>query len=861
MDDKQKTKGCAFSCWNKWLRLAATFHHGLERFFYRYGYFIAGYPLIIMLLCVIFTGAVGWGFIWLKIESRSEKLYVPQNSRAERDLEYADKYFTVQNRIARIVITSKERKNMLTKEAFTVGVEVMQGIFTNISIETVCREINATIPPFINAKTAKCMRTDPFELFGYSAQNINNSDIRSKINALYKSTNYTMRNGRSLSTNLIEILGGVSKDNNGDINSAVALRISIPIIFPKTDKEYEKILDWEGKFLKYLTSVKQNLQSKGFDILFFTLKSIDDSVNDSASGDILLITITFTIMCSFTCFALGRYRNRVTGHGLAGMVGILAVAMGVASSFGLLLICGGTFVSLVGILPFLILGVAIDDIFIILDELDRTDFNLPTREIIAKVLGRVGGTVTMTTLTDLVAFAVSTTSAFPAIQYFCAFAAMGITFSYLMIMTFFVAFLVFDIKRIKAGRWDMIPFVRNADFKIDEDTGLIVPPEQQWSVKITETFKLQMLGKDGSDYIQFLDVEQKYFTDVVTVNIVVPGSFRIDTVKGQLEYSKLGDVAIKSSPQFQNRSVDWFKAFKGWAVSENRNMTGSSFFKSLAEFLNIPRFQQFTGDIRFSSDRKSILASRVVVFMILDQDSSKNKDGMLKMRDAIEEQTSIKAYLAALEFLFIEQYVLVKTETIRNLVICGITVLLMTAPFLLHPAVLLLLSGGFAALIIELLGMMAAWNVSLNSISMIVLTMALGFSVDYSAHVAHAYIRSDCSDAKSSMIFALSTTGASVVMGGSSTFLGMVVTGFASSEIFRIFFKMFLGIVGLGLFHGLVILPTLITLFRISRSPAKKEEGTQSTVISNHVSPNISDDDKRNGTPVVLNVIHNTDAI
>ena len=286
------------------------------------------------------------------------------------------------------------------------------------------------------------------------------------------------------------------------------------------------------------------------------------------------------------------------------------------------------------------------------------------------------------------------------------------------------------------------------------------------ALKITQTFKLQMLGKDGSDYIKYLDTESLYFQNTVAVSIVVPGSFSIDTDEGQREYAKLNNIAVNSGPLIINRSIDWFNEFRTWSISLNKSTTGADFITTLAEFLSIPRYAQYASDIVFSNDRRQIKASRIVVLMDNTKTSSEGKDAMLNLREALDKKTSMKAYAAAVAFLYFEQYVLIVPETTRNVVVCGITVLIMTAPFLLHPGILLLMVISFTALIFELMGMMALWGVSLNSISMIILTMAIGFCVDYSAHVAHTYVTSDAPDAKIGIIGALKTTGASVVMGG-----------------------------------------------------------------------------------------------
>ena len=63
-----------------------------------------------------------------------------------------------------------------------------------------------------------------------------------------------------------------------------------------------------------------------------------------------------------------------------------------------------------------------------------------------------GVAITITSMTDLLAFAIGATTILPALKYFCLFAAMGIFFVFIYMATFFTAFFSLDQRRIEVDR-------------------------------------------------------------------------------------------------------------------------------------------------------------------------------------------------------------------------------------------------------------------------------------------------------------------------------------------------------------------------------------------------------------------------
>merc|ERR1712086_88565 len=113
--------------------------------------------------------------------------------------------------------------------------------------------------------------------------------------------------------------------------------------------------------------------------------------------------------------------------------------------------------------------------------------------------------------------------------------------------------------------------------------------------------------------------------------------------------------------------------------------------------------------------------------------------------------------------------------------------------------------------IIDVIGMLHWWDVTINSISTIYILISIGLAVDYSAHIAHMFKESK-GTAQERACTALGRIGPCVLNAITSTFLAVCMFGFSKSLVFRIMFKAFCLVVLIAGSHGLWLLPVLLTL-------------------------------------------------
>ncbi len=78
------------------------------------------------------------------------------------------------------------------------------------------------------------------------------------------------------------------------------------------------------------------------------------------------------------------------------------------------------------------------------DTLEEKHRIKPLHERVGLSMKHAGVAVTITTVTDLMAFGLGATTVLPALSHFCIYAAMGIFFVFFYMITFFFGWFVLD---------------------------------------------------------------------------------------------------------------------------------------------------------------------------------------------------------------------------------------------------------------------------------------------------------------------------------------------------------------------------------------------------------------------------------
>jgi predicted RND superfamily exporter protein len=564
----------------------------------------------------------------------------------------------------------------------------------------------------------------------------------------------------------------------------------------------------------------------------------------------------------------------------------------VGQSFGALLVVGFSYVLSSGLggylqvktsplnnnIPFLLVGLGVDDAFVLCSEFIRHTTLHPELSIEdrIKLTTRSGGlSVLVTSLTDALTFLIGAATVLPALSSFCIYAGIAVSGCFIFMMTLFLPLLTLNAKRAEANRFDFFCcFKAKAEHKLQEPQGCCacipacagIQPKDAVLEKVFRSFgtlvaktlpgKLITLFLFASVFIggivgvTQLQTEFKiewffpagsYVTDFISLNDQYFGEGEKFTVYGnsidlyakRAELSEIGDYVAAQNFIVPGSTTVWWPLFRN---ATGPHETAAAFWSDLSQWLNSTEGSVYSSRVQWadpSDPSKGVSNIKIVESTLIafaGEGSGKERyEVYYTMREDLKtiiggSDTSVFPYTA--QFLYWEEVGVIDSELLRNLIVAVGVMCAIIAMLIPRPRIAFFVALNIVMSIIEVIGFAHFWGVTMNGVSTIYFLMCAGFSVDYSAHIAHAFSSASGTSADRA-VEALTRLGPCVWNAIFSTFLAVVVIGFTNSFVFEVFFKILCLVCIIAGAHGIWLLPTMLSIIGgdAEASPSKETPG------------------------------------
>ncbi|KAL0966060.1 hypothetical protein UPYG_G00290300 [Umbra pygmaea] len=268
------------------------------------------------------------------------------------------------------------------------------------------------------------------------------------------------------------ILGGRVKGDQNALLSAEALQTMFLLMSPKQlyehfkddymihdinwneDKATAILESWQRKFVDVTHgSIPQNSTSE---IHAFSTTTLNDIMKSFSDVSVIRVAGGYLLMLAYACVTMLRW-DCAKSQGAVGLAGVLLVALSVAAGLGLCSLLGLSFnAATTQVLPFLALGIGVDDMFLLAHSFTETGINIPFKERTGDCLRRTGTSVALTSINNMTAFFMAALVPIPALRAFSLQAAIIVVFNFAMVLLIFPAILSLDLHRREDKRLDIL---------------------------------------------------------------------------------------------------------------------------------------------------------------------------------------------------------------------------------------------------------------------------------------------------------------------------------------------------------------------------------------------------------------------
>uniref|UniRef100_K3WTQ3 SSD domain-containing protein n=1 Tax=Globisporangium ultimum (strain ATCC 200006 / CBS 805.95 / DAOM BR144) TaxID=431595 RepID=K3WTQ3_GLOUD len=981
-------------------------------------------PVRVSLAALVCSLVLCLGLVRMRVQTDPQELWVPPTSVAAQEQARFDALFHPFFRIQQLIFYVDDHDNAngpLAKACNTTDDLVQRKYLlkmAEIQSEIASAKMQSTAFPNVTLsledfcyrpiKDKGCLVTSPFQ-YWQANMSLLQSDPDIKLTTACQTTDPFLKeqspcmdqNGIPVMRNVV--FGGLTKDTChenpdpcGEVTpQAKALMVTFLLRNNPENETYTTLVqEWEQKvFLEIAARAShvlspaplnpeiplpsppifsEELAFDGMKLTYMAQRSIADSLVVQTSQNAFIVVTSYIVMFLYVSMSLGKWNDPIHSRFGVGITGILIVLLSLGISMG---VCSALFqmeVTMITleVVPFLVLAIGVDNMFILTNEFDRLkvlrglsttsmsssrrnleDENEQLQQVLGDTLSNVGPSILVAAVAECLAFVVGILTKIPALESFCAVAAVAVLADFVLQLTWFTSALVLDTKRVRARRYDLWPFVRQTvafspetqlkqqrrslssagigrsstssnsagaiqTFVEKTYTPLLLKRSTKISVLVVAKLFV-LLSLFGFRYLP-LGLEQelavptdfylhKYFETQTKLGEAGPIAYivleeGIDYTDGHVhaDVNHLLDELSSLHEYIQLPIYSWLHTFNQWrqmrfflkdkidqgtcdcpvqpmdpfpyeqlnttvSLYRSSNVTPNELFYPLVHtFTQISIDSacckqyglcgaQYEGDIVFTANSTTQKPDGIRGARLRFQvNAMKNQTMFINSYYYLHAVTqkwsqgrAASAFPYALYFVYYEQYTYIQGIAMQS-VLLALAVVFVAVLVLMDNNVRLsvIVATCVWFMTVSQLGFLFLWNhvssvsTSINAVSVVNLLACVGLGVEFCVHMAHQFAFSQRNrlgvTGTDHAKHALRSVGASIISGITLTKVcGIGVLAFAPSMLFRVyFFRMYMGIVIIGFFYGMAVLPVVLSMYGQRESRFAKNDLSRSFLLS-----------------------------
>jgi len=405
----------------------------LKRAFYKLGRTIGEQPGYFLIVPILLSALCASGFQRVQFEADPEYLFSPVNGQAKGERDILDAHFPTNysmfdpsraskaGRFGRLLITAEDGGSLLRTKVWR-EIHFLNQVVMNITVPWEGAIYDYQQLCALNVQ-GYCWDNEILDL-GVFIDQIERKDINLTYPIWISTTDFT-------AYTFPQFFGGTTLSEIGTIEDVQALSLTYFL-----DAQEKWMVGrgavWEAHFLAKVKA--QDLPN--IKVHRFSSLTLEQELEENTNSVIPYFSLNIGIMILF-CIMTCMMTDWVKSKPLLGLFGVVSAILGSISAFGLVMYLGQRFIGINLAAPFLMLGIGIDDTFVMLAAWRRTSVHDSVPERMGACYREAAVSITITSITDMLSFWVGVITPFPCVQIFCVYTGTCVIFTYLWHITFF----------------------------------------------------------------------------------------------------------------------------------------------------------------------------------------------------------------------------------------------------------------------------------------------------------------------------------------------------------------------------------------------------------------------------------------